>query len=349
MALRLVKGTILDDGELDSDGYRVITKKFVFRGNIGETLTTADVLTNAQFPQRHSALSENPVFKMDTATVSRDGEIPPTFTATARYTTRESSSTDRDGNAINSDTPPWKLPVTDLTVSFPEIKEPFDYALDDDGEAKTPVVNSAGDRILMETTRHLVQYQFSYNVRLKRANATFLQDVVNKDAEKILGIAIAPKTALLKPVEWRKLVTMDNSGKIKWEYWQLNVSFMVNTRGWWRRALNVGTRAKFKQEMSEPIYQYYPWTSKDPAAQMTVKPTFGSIADVIQARRTYADNGGNFSDLPYNEVSEPLPLTQDGKVYLDAIMNPAENRYLEWRFREYPEVSWAVLDLPKER
>jgi hypothetical protein len=82
-------------------------------------------------------------------------------------------------------------------------------------------------------------------------------------------------------------------------------------------------------------------------------PQYGSIAEVIAAKRRYAELGANdeekkqlFNDLPYEEMTEPMPLDENGNIDVRGLLN---NSYQSIVVCEYDFSDFTTYDLPKNR
>ena len=136
---------------------------------------------------------------------------------------------------------------------------------------------------------------------------------------------------------------------------------------WWREFLNVGTLARFPDEdgtlsAPQPIYKYFPWaefySKTDPNAKYKAPPKYGSLKEVISAKEAYAlkVHGGYapdeekwqraYSELPYEEMTEALPLNTDGTVYMEAMIDPDNNPYKTVGLYEYYLTDFSSYNLP---
>ncbi len=158
---------------------------------------------------------------------------------------------------------------------------------------------------------------------------------------------------MLMPMNAAYVADVDDDGEIYRRYWKMSATILENDRTWQRKVLNVGTLARLKEgEAPRPIYQYSPWLPKNSADQNArIPPRFGSIDDVIAAQKAYEESGKNEKGItiPYNEITEPMPLTDKGLLFQAAIEDPMKNPYIELVYYEYPPTSWAQWNLPKKR
>lgn len=250
---------------------------------------------------------------------------------------------------------PWKMGAFDISVSPVSENVPFVVGYNSSGQSKN-VVNSAGCRIVSETQRYNTQISFTYCVDAK----TFpvpplnLEPVINAHTEKVAGFTFAPFCALLQPMSATLIVEYNNEGDISRQYWQISATIIYNWQTHAKKILNIGTMARFNGDsMPRPIYQYTPWDSTKNEENIRKRPVFGSIDDVILAKQRYANlfptsqYKQRFDELPYHEMTEPVPLMANGSVDVGALtgLNPYETKsYFETKPR-----SWKSLNFPEDR
>jgi hypothetical protein len=202
------------------------------------------------------------------------------------------------------------------------------------------------------------QISFMFCVKAKKSGEAPVNDseIINSKTETVAGYTFEPYYAKLMPMNATFVKEVDESGKETRSYWQVEAVILENKKSWQRKPLNVGTMAKFSPEKpAQPIYQYTPWTSTNDEENMLIKPKFGSINDVIAAKKAYSDKFADsekqsrFDMLPYQEITEPLPLTADGKVDEKALIDPENNPYLVVPYFETKPASWSQWNLPKKR
>ncbi len=254
----------LHSGSRMENGVVSITKILHFRVPEGENprdYNDLDVYAHTNFPQKYSAMTEDARYKFyGSASVQKDLADSCWFHASCEFASGDPNATDDDGYAVTSETPPWKLKPDNIQFTHPEIVMPFEFSYDDKGnqfstgkgfdyKATKPVRNSAGDKIVAETAVRNLQMSFSYAVR----NWDLLEGInvgntVNSEEVKICGLTIATGKALLLTPEVSYIkVYEDNSSKVKWEYWSVNISIQIDLSNKLlvRKILNVGDRALF--------------------------------------------------------------------------------------------------------
>lgn len=252
---------------------------------------------------------------------------------------------------------PWELGAQNVHVSYTTEPVPLKYGYRLNGDLKQ-IKNSAGRRLLVETQNTIRQISFVFCVKAKNKGEPPINDdeIINSRTETVAGYTFEPYYAKLMPMNATFVPETDENGNTTRSYWQIEAVILENKRSWQRKALNVGTMAKFDPEKpAQPIYQYTPWTSEKDEENIKIKPKFGSIDDVIAAKKAYSDKFADnekqsrFDMLPYQEITEPLPLTKDGKVDENALIDPENNPYLVVPYFETKPASWAQWNLPKKR
>ena len=259
------------------------------------------------------------------------------------------------------DKDPWKLGAFNVSISSVSESAPFVKGYDSNGTARD-VVNTAGSRLVTETQRYLTQISFSFCVD---ANKTTSPPVnrspsINAGVENVIGYRFPAFTGLLQPMNAELVVEYGDGGKVSRRYWQISATILYNPQTHKKETLNVGTMAKFARpgstqidDIPKPIYQYTPWDSTQTEVNMMKRPQFGSIDHVIAAKIKYAklfpanQYKERFDELPWHEMTEPLPLNMDGTIDTGALLGGAQYKKLAW-FETCPE-SWARYMLPATR
>jgi hypothetical protein len=261
------------------------------------------------------------------------------------------------GEVAEDNKDPWDLDAQNVQISYNTEPTPLLEGYKKNGE-KIQLLNSAGSRLLIEGQSIIRQISFMFCVKAKKSGEAPINNraIINSSAETVAGYSFAAFTAMLMPMNASFVQDVNDDGEIYRRYWQIEAVILENEKTWQRKALNVGTMAKFSTtKPAQPIYQYTPWTSDSDAENMLVKPKFGSIDDVIAAKNAYANNfpdsekQSRFDMLPYQEITEPLPLTVDGKVYEQALVDPKNNPYLVVPYFETKPANWSQWNLPKKR
>lgn len=268
-----------------------------------------------------------------------------------------SDESDATTLAADADKDPWDLGAQNVQVSYTTETAPIKYGYRTDGSLRQ-LKNSAGSRLLIEGQRNIRQISFMFCVKAKKSGEAPINDkeIINSRTETVAGYTFEPYTAKLMPMNATFINEVDEDGKDKRSYWQIEAVILENKNSWQRQALNVGTMAKFSPEKpAQPIYQYTPWSSTDDSVNLKEKPKFGSIDDVIAAKFSYAklfadsEKQSRFDMLPYQEITEPLPLLPDGTVYEQALIDPENNSYYVVSYFETKPASWSQWNLPRKR
>lgn len=234
-----------------SGGVTTISRVMYFESdNMNED--AVDITSLPEFPVKYAAHPLHPQFKYyGNATIEPFGSQSKKWRATLEYSTSStsSSSTDADGNKINSETPPWKLKPDNITFTYPEITIPFKMAFNKKGNCNIPVVNTAGDALTATRSVYHTKLSFSFATQNWNTNdALTYSNSINSNSTTICGIKFPKNTALLLPPEATYVtVYQDGSDKIKWQYWNVSVNIMIDMSKniFVRKLLNIGDRAKF--------------------------------------------------------------------------------------------------------
>ena len=123
--------------------------------------------------------------------------------------------------------------------------------------------------------------------------------------------------------------------------------------GWKKVFLNVGTRARFENKDGvkhiSRIYKYRYLPSYNKATYFTdlanAMELYGSLEDLIAARKAFLDSSkeATSSMFPYEEITEPMPLNEDGTLDLDALTS---KRYKTVSGYMKKGESWTRYNLP---
>lgn len=241
------------------------------------------------------------------------------------------------------DVDPWTLGAQEYNSTPFPIEIPMLGGFDVEG-VYHQLCNTAGSRIQRNHTIYGVEHKFLFCRENKGTKPTFNRHaIVNSASVTIAGVSFAQHEALLMPPVMRSVVEYTDSGDLKRKYWEISVTIKEHPLTWITKSLNVGTMARFKDdsgtlsEIAEPIYKYFPWEHKEPEKNFEIKPVFGSIRDVSKAKHQYAvivagaaKNDAYYKaykELPWEEVTESLPLDLDGCVYLAALKDPVNYPY----------------------
>lgn len=261
-----------------------------------------------------------------------------------------------EGNNDDGDKDPWELDAQNVSVSYSTEPAPMHFGYNAKGE-KVPLVNSAGGRLLVEGQNTIRQISFTFCVKSGKTGEAPVNNkaLINSSDVKVAGYTIAPFEGLLMPMNAQFVADVDDEGEIYRRYWQIQAVILENERTWLRKALDVGTMARFiENQPPQPIYQFTPWTDPKPENNFNIPPVYGNIDKAIEAKIQYAKKfpgaqyQAKFDELPCSEITEPLPLL-NGKVYIDAMKDPIKNPYKTVDYFETKPTSWAKWNLPKKR
>lgn len=371
--IQIVGDGILTDSSMSSDGSSTITREIVYSGDTGTKIT--DIISSPLYPQHKSALPTDSRFYLDDISCQQDGDIPPTFKATARYKHSYGAlDLDRNGNRITSNTKPWLLPISDLESSFTEIEWPLDVAWVKDeitGEYKitSKITNSAGQKLTATRVINIRSLSFTFNMRHTGETPTWnTEPEINNETIRVAGVKIYAGCGKLMPITSRLITVYESDGrKVKWEYWSCKVEIKIHPdfKGWCRTFLDVGTMCMWPSGEDDKlvlgaIYKYTPWITKEDSENVKVVPKFGSLNDVVEAKNKYADLFGEkgtsdynsaWQRLPWEEITEPMPLNSDGTLDTYAIEHGAEVDfyYRKLEFWDFQRTIWDHFNFPEWR
>lgn len=229
-----------------NDGIVTMTRRLYYK----DALNASEIFSHNTFPKVYSAHPNNATYKFTgNAQVAPLNEKSRTWYADLEY------SNDTTGNAggggtlsgepVTSDTAPWELAPEQINFTYPEITVPFEYAYDASGNATIPVQNTAGDPYAVEKPSKITQMSFTFATKNWNINNTFdYGNTINASQIKICNFTIKAKSALLYGLEPSYMTVYDDSGNIKWQYWQVNVTMQIDNRGrlFSRELLNLGDR-----------------------------------------------------------------------------------------------------------
>lgn len=332
-----------------------------------------EIASDTKIPQRGWRHPENSAFYLDSIEITPNGNKNRRVQALATLVYNNSAELIKE-----FDEDPWDLGAQNFSSQYVSLPVAFITGYDQYGNV-VQNLNSAGCRIAAETNKYIREIQFTYCVKAKNDDDNFEgveEPLINKSREIIAGIDIKPLTGLILPQSASFITEYNQSGNtVKRRYWEISTVIQINQNGWSRDELDVGTMAYFKNangnivHSPRNIFSYTPWTSKDPAQNINVQQKFGSIDDVVRAKNNYAIavSGYNpatttnptsqqmqmyqqaWDELPYSEVTEPMPLRADGTLYEEALSYPAVYPYNVIKIFDTKISSWNSFDLPKRR
>lgn len=382
----------LNSGSSMQDGTITIIKKLYFRVPPGENprqYSDLDVYSHPNFPQKYSALSQDARYRFyGNANISHERDDSRFFTAELEYSTSaDASSSDANGEPVTAQTPPWNLLPDNISFSYPERQIPFQAAYNSSGQQYNaagkvliPVQNSAGTPFVAQTTARDMEISFTFATKNWNINhAINYGNTINASEIKICGITIPARRGLLRPPECEFITTYDdNTGEIKWQYWNVKVTILISFSpdGFAKRVLNIGDEAFFRElkyddkttipgtkpgERSRicSFRKYQKATTGGAAGEYSYYPTgdivFCSydqflayrqmiIAESFALRDRDKKYIGGILDPQCEQLSQ-MPLTTEGYLDEDAIKT---KQYGSLTFLEYPTKSWKSLNFPQK-
>lgn len=270
---------------------------------------------------------------------------------------------DEDGNKIVGEIFPWKQRATwstqpiELTVPF--IKA-YNYVQDDVwGEQNVDVLNSAKSRILAETRKYQLEITYTKNYEEPQTWDTLLTPYLNADDFDLdfdFRGSFNPKQLLLLPPscnrqygEFTKYDSdgnpeVDNDGNTIKEikpYYTYTVRMIFDPDGHDKTLLDVGTYAIFGSETKPSQIWEVSVVSADGVVENNGQSRYTSATEALKIQSQGLAAGKTVYAAP---VSEPLPLNQDGTIFLSAITDPVNNPYRTLTYTPYAGINFA--DLP---
>lgn len=338
---------------VDSSGAVSFSHVIQFEGD-----SLMEIVSSTLLPQRGSRHPQNTAFFLDSLEVQPNGNKGRRVQALATLNYSNSTELTR---YYGGD--PWDLGAQNVTETTQEAQIAFISGWDEHGN-EIANVNSAGCRILSETTEPIIVLSFSYNLEAfdRREPKIAREAIINSSTVRVAGRKIPAKTGKLLPMEANYVPEYGAENELIREYWDVKATIQIKASGWAREELDVGTMAFFRSGSGEllripkNIYRYTPWTSKESSDKLRTVPKFGSIDDVIAAQENYAElfetdeekqNAKN--ELPFEEITEPMPLNADGTLFMEAIAGPMVNPYNKKIIFDTVIGSWSAFDMPEER
>ena len=362
---------------VDSSGATTFTHVIQFQGN-----SLMEIMTSRLLPVRGSRHPQNSAFYLDSIDIEPKGNLKRGCQALATLTYSNGSELLRD---FSGD--PWDLGAQNFTSNHVSVSKPllkgWQYikgeGLERDQVKEVLNLNTAGSRILAQTTENIREISFTYCVKAKPLRDFDGNDepIINKKTEKVAGIQIPARTGLLLPLSASFITEYEGAGdKVRRQYWEVSATIQIKKSGWSKDELNVGTMCFYKDKTTgeviripQAIFRYTPWVSSKDEDNIKVRPVFGSIDDVIRAKNTYAKEVSGYDPegtspptgeqeknyqsawdkLPYEEVTEPMPLREDGTLFTEALEDPVKNPYLILKIYDAQMGSWNAFNLPRKR
>jgi hypothetical protein len=316
-----------------SEGTEIVREKGISADSV------TDIINGKLLPAYGTRHPDFPQMRLISGSVSRTGNDGGKWQGWWRGTYSSKSTVEEK----QADVDPWELDAQEYSCEPFAIEIPMLGGYDKKGNYHR-LVNSAGCMLQRQQTVYGEAHKFIYCVKDKGNRPEFdRKAVVNSSSCTIAGERFAAYTAMLLPPSVASRVEYNDDGTVKRSYWEISVEIRVHPISWETETLNVGTMARFKDangnidKTPKPIYQYTPWTEKDDDKKFGAKPVYGSLMDVAKAKHEYAKlvSGGTkndtyyqaYKELPWEEVTDPLPLRLDGTVYEEAMTDPDNNQY----------------------
>ncbi len=358
MAIRLIK----DDTEFEgmgSDGKRTATRHMVFSYDQGDT--QMDLANSPLLPELNDVHPDYAGWRAESIGKPEYFDNPRRYIIDATYA--YNSNITSSLSDYKKDAKPWDEPYSNIQISTYDKEISVQQWFDGETDEPKPIENGAGDAIPMTDTVSMIRISFSKNYKSKKNKLKF--DIpasysYNSSDIKIFGIEIKAYCGKLLPFTIDKHIVVDGSGKEKYVYDTVNYTIEVapynedlKLYGWKKVFLNVGTRAKFENKDGvkhiSRIYKYRYLPSYNKATYFTdlanAKELYGSLEDLIAARKAFLDSSkeATSSMFPYEEITEPMPLNEDGTLDLDALIS---KRYKTVSGYMKKGESWTRYNLP---
>lgn len=342
-----------------SDGTEIVREKGISAGSVTEIIQ-GNLIPG--YGTRHPVFNN---FRLMSGSITRTGNDKGKWQGFWRGT--YSSKTTLNMSHIETD--PWELGAHEYSVEPFPIEIPMVGGYTEDGEYKR-LLNTAGCILQRQQTIYGYAHKFIYCIKdTNGKQPTFAaMAMVNSTSCQIAGEYFEEFTSLLLPPSVNYRVEYNDNGNVKRKYWEIAVEIRVHPISWQTETLNVGTMAKFADkdgninDTPEQIFQYTPWVGgkeEDKEGNFKMKPVYGSIRDVVQAKHNYAiaESGGikndkyynAYKELPWAEVTEPLPLRLDGTVYTEAMEDPENNEYYVIALYDAELGDFGMYGFPKKR
>lgn len=350
---------------MDSNGWTRQRKKIISGKDIEE------ILASGMLPSRGSSHPENTRYKLDSANcevignANRDIQLLWTGTYISRSGSGggtvggDNEQFNDESNNTQDKTPPWDMGAQNVAINSYQVQKPFTSGYDIENDYRErQLINSAGSVILANTSKWGRELTFTFCEKNKRAALATTAPSVNSKTIIIAGVEIKALCGLLFPISCRKIIDRDDYGNETRSYYEYSVKIHIDGLEWEHRLKDVGTLIKDNNGELSPIYRYKAWqTDYTEEQKLKERWKYGTITDVIVAKGKYAGNVGSSDDinkkteywskwqeLPFDEMTEPMPLTADGK--LDEVAM-AQGNYREIKLSEYKAVSWSSYGFPK--
>lgn len=348
---------LIRDGIKSADGQDSSGKQ-TFTRSLGYTYdpdvdTVVDLLESNLYPEPGGV---HPVYTQWTLeSVSSVNTVVSNGAHEMWFTCKYSRRGNKSSAANKKDVPPWELGAQNFRSVYEKYQSKQVKKLYIPEKKKwVPYVNGAGCPLVRTIEEEIRVISFDVHKRYRGKFAPkAAKELYNPEDYRVCGIPIPAYCGKLMPMTSDLHTVYENDGKtVKWQYETVHYTIKINNDTWKVSDLNVGRLAMFptgadgKLELG-PIFQYTPWESSNPTENANIRPTFGSISEVMAAQSTYERRGGK-GKIPYTQFDEDLPLRENGTLYTEAIEDPINYPYLTIEGMVKEGTSWNGLGIPKE-
>lgn len=351
-----------------------ITKYFYYRPSQYDSNTdeqTQTIFTLKQlsgFPQRYDKLSEDNDYLIDQIEVSKriddtqNGVKRVSFVVTAIYDlqsnirkrqssggggsssddTQRDKYVDEDGHLVTGATKPWKMAATYSWTPI-SVEKPFIKGYDNNNTLNVDIVNKANRRLLCSSQRYRFQLNWSKSYNATQSMYNLTQPFINSNDHTFncLSQTFPAGTLLILPPSYNKAWYQNRDEQEQPTtydpYYTYNVKILYDPQGWKKKLLNVGTQANFNNQVkAEQIY----CLTEVSVDNTSYTITYTNMTGVLQAKKASQTNGKTVS---YQAVTQALPLTNTGAIYIAAMNDPISNPYIVLQYNQYKSMSFATF------
>lgn len=284
---------------------------------------------------------------------------------------------DQDGNTINVDTPPWKLPVEDYRIGTQFIEESVKNIWvpnkDEsgniiDGYHEAPFVNTAGTPLVATATRNLMTVSFSYNVPWTEDGETELfpdslakdfVGCVNDREITVCGVTYPPITLRIETIDPQLMRVMDEvivgsdgentivSQVEKFRYKKIGVNMIADPKTFFRDYENIGMEFVRMHQIDESKLVRTIWTANE--LESEGNHVFYDALNILKNGHAYLDGRRYNVDVTTIErVSEPMYLDEHGAIIQP---DPETGKQTPYRLRGCPDrpADFSRLRFPRRK
>lgn len=331
-----------------------------------------------EFPKRLDKLSENPAYAIESIEVSKrvsdeeTGVKNVSYVVTATYDLLENISkredsgggggtssssdvnvnVDEDGNKIVGQILPWKQRAQ-WNFQPIELTTPFIMGYVPSGTSwstpSIPIVNSAGSQLLAETRRYQIEITYQKNYKdpqiweqINEATINSLPFDLNFDYRGSFPsgtLLMIPPTYSSQWTEVDRLDEYGNTIKDLVRYYSYTVRMIYDAQGHDKKLLNVGTYAKFGNEL-KPSQIWEVTVADSTTGSLIGEPRWVSAAEALREQATAIKNNRIMSATP---ITDPVPLAPNGSIDTSAILDPVNRKIGELVFTQYAGMDFGSL------